>query len=286
MIGLLAILLLAPGVANETADDLLAKGKALLEASKPAEAAVYLDRALKLIGHQQAAAYPLYLRAKVYSGDNQVQKAAAALEESVALDPSLAEAWSDLGMARKLLLNDRGALAAFQRAVHLDADDAVAQYRLGAEYLRQDKPADAVGPLQEAYRVNPEDQSTLNSLQIALRRSGRNDEAEKIKAQLAGVLRKRDQFSQDALNAVRINNEGAALEKTGDFRAAVDKYRQALGLYPQHVGIRVNYAVALLRLGQWTEGLTELREALNRDPGNAHIKAVLDDALAQAPVKR
>jgi len=282
MIGLLAILLLAP----DTADDLLARGKALLEASKPAEAAVYLDRALKLIGHQQAAAYPLYLRAKVYSGDNQVQKAAAALEESVALDPSLAEAWSDLGMARKLLLNERGAIAAFQRAVHLDADDAVAQYRLGAEYLRQDKPADALGPLQEAYRVNPEDQSTLNSLQIALRRSGKNEEAEKIKAQLAEVLRKRDQFSQDALKAVRINNEGAALQKTGDLRAALDKYREALGLYPQHVGIRVNYAVALLRLGQWTEGLTELREALNRDPGNAHIKAVLDDALAQAPVKR
>lgn len=276
---ILAILWLA----LQPAPELLARGKALLEASKPAEAAVYLDRALKLIGHRQAAAYPLYLRAKVYSGDNQTQKAAAALEESVALDPLLAEAWSDLGMARKLLLNDRGALTAFQQAVHLDADDAVAQYRLGAEYLRQDKPADAVGPLQQAYRVNPEDQSTLNSLQIALRRSGKNEEAEKIKAQLAEVLRKRDQFSQDALKAVRINNEGAALEKTGDRRAALEKYREALGLYPQHVGIRVNYAVALLRLGQWTEGLTELREALNREPGNAHIKAVLDDALAQAP---
>jgi tetratricopeptide (TPR) repeat protein len=186
-------------------------------------------------------------------------------------------------MVRKLLRNDRGALAAFQHAVHLDADDAVAQYRLGAEYLRQDKPADAVGPLQEAYRVNPEDQSTLNSLQIALRRSGRNQEAEKIKAQLAELLRKRDQFSQDALRAVRINNEGAALQKTGDLRAALEKYREALGLYPEHVGIRVNYAVALLRLGQWTEGLTELHEALNRDPGNGRIKAVLDDALAQAP---
>ena len=279
---ILAVLLLA----LQPAPELVAQGKALLEASKPAEAAVYLDRALKLIGHQQAAAYPLYLRAKVYSRDNQTQKAAAALEESVALDPSLAEAWSDLGMARKLLRNEPGALAAFQRAVHLDADDAVAQYRLGAEYLRQDKPADAVHPLQEAYRVNPEDQSTLNSLQIALRRSGKNEEAEKIKAQLAEVLRKRDQFSQDALKAVRINNEGAALEKTGDRRAALEKYREALALYPQHVGIRVNYAVALLRLGQWTEGLTELREALNRDPGNAHIKAVLDDALAQAPVKR
>jgi tetratricopeptide (TPR) repeat protein len=281
MIGapLLAILLLG----LQSAQDLVDKGRALLEASKPTEAAVYLDRALKLLGHQQAAAYPLYLRAKVYSGDNDVQKAAAALEESVALDPSIVEAWSDLGMARKLLRNDSGALAAFQRAVRLDADDAVAQYRLGAEYLRQDKPAAAVGPLQEAYRVNPEDQSTLNSLQIALRRSGRNEEAEKVKAQLAEVLRKRDQFSQDALKAVRINNEGAALQKTGDLRAALDKYREALGLYPEHVGIRVNYAVALLRLGQWTEGLNELHEALNRDPGNARIKAVLDDALAQAP---
>jgi tetratricopeptide (TPR) repeat protein len=273
---LLAILLFG-------AQDLVAEAKALLEASKPAEAAGYLDRALKLFGHTQAAAYPLYLRAKVYSGDNQTQKAAAALEESVALDPLLAEAWSDLGMARKLLRNDGGALAAFQRAVRLDADDAVAQYRLGAEYLRQDKPAAAVGPLEEAYRVNPEDQSTLNSLQIALRRSGKNEEAEKIKAQLAEVLRKRDQFSQDALKAVRINNEGAALQKTGDLRGALDKYREAVGLYPEHAGIRVNYAIALLRLGQWTEGLNELHETLNRDPGNATAQAVLTDALAQAP---
>jgi tetratricopeptide (TPR) repeat protein len=276
---LLAILLPAP----DTADDLVAKARTLLEASKPAEAAGYLDRALKLLGASQAAAYPLYLRAKVYSGDSQTQKAAAALEESVALDPSLAEAWSDLGMTRKLLGNDSGALAAFQRAVRLDADDAVAQYRLGAEYLRQDKPAAAVAPLNEAYRVNPDDQSTLNSLQIALRRSGKNDEAEKIKAELGELLRKRDQFSQDALKAVRINNEGAALQKTGDLRAALDKYREAVGLYPEHVGIRVNYAIALLRLGQWTEGLNELHEALNRDPGNANTKAVLDDALAQAP---
>src|SRR4051812_32103524 len=102
---LLAVFLLA----QDTADDLVAKTKTLLEVSKPAEAAAYLDRALKLLAHQQAAAYPLYLRAKVYSADNQTQRAAAALEESVVLDPSLAEAWSDLGMVRKLLRNDHGA---------------------------------------------------------------------------------------------------------------------------------------------------------------------------------
>ncbi|HEY6991070.1 MAG TPA: tetratricopeptide repeat protein [Bryobacteraceae bacterium] len=285
MIGtsLLAVLLLVRQQASENTDDLLAKAKALLEASKPDEAAPYLDRALKLLGHRQAAAYPLYLRAKVFSYGNQIQKAAAALEECVALDPSIAEAWSDLGTARKLSGNDTGALAAFQHAVGLDPEDAVAQYRLGAEYLRHNKPAAAVRPLQAAYKLNSEDQSTLNSLQTALRRTGRTAEADKIKAQLDQVLRKRDQFSQDALKAIRINNDGAALEKTGDLRAALEKYREALKLYPEHVGIRVNYAVALLRLGQWTEGLEELHEALRRDPENGRIKAALDDALAQAP---
>jgi hypothetical protein len=45
----------------------------------------------------------------------------------------------------------------------------------------------------------------------------------------------------------------------------------------------VNYAVALLRLGEWTAGLDELHGALQRDPENAHIRALLTDALAQAP---
>lgn len=279
----LAVLLLARQPTVGSADDLLAKAKALLEASKPDEAAPYLDRALKLLGQKQAAAYPLYLRAKVFSHDNQIPQATAALEESVRLDPLIAESWSDLGMARKLSGNDSGALSAFRRAVGIDPEDAVAQYRLGAEYLRQDQPGAAVGPLQAAYKLNPEDQSTLNSLQTALRRTGKTAEADKIKAQLAEILRKRDQFSQNALKAIRINNDGSALEKSGDLRAALEKYREALQLYPEHVGIRVNYAVALLRLGQWTEGLDELHEALNRDPNNAQIKAALEDALAQAP---
>ncbi len=82
---------------------------------------------------------------------------------------------------------------------------------------------------------------------------------------------------------MRLNNEGAAAEKSGDLRTALAKYREASQLYPEHVGIRVNYAVALLRLGQWTTGLDELHEALLRDPENQKIKATLKDALVQAP---
>ena len=71
----------------------------------------------------------------------------------------------------------------------------------------------------------------------------------------------------------------------GGLNAAVRKYRSALELDPAHNGIRVNLAVALLRTGQWKEGLELMRDAMRRDPNNATLKAALDDALQQAPVE-
>jgi tetratricopeptide (TPR) repeat protein len=258
-------------------------GLVLVEAGEFAAAAPHLDRAIRILGRTPDAAYPHYLRAKIYAAENNGQKAIAELNRAVSLRPDFAEAWSDLGVARKNILDDAGALAAEKRAVELNPADAIAQYRLGAEYLRQDQPQLAVDPLEKAYRLNPEDQSTLNALHTALRLNGKTDEANRVKQKLTELLRKRDQMSANALKAVKLNNEGAALEKAGDLRNALEKYGQALDLYPSHVPIRVNYAVALLRLGQWTEGLNQLHEALERDPGNAKIQAAFDDALKQAP---
>jgi tetratricopeptide (TPR) repeat protein len=258
-------------------------GLVLAEAGEFDASADHLNRAIKAMGHTADAAYPHYLLAKACTAQNKVKEAAAQLQQAVVLRPDFAEAWSDLGAARKTLLDDAGALAAMKRAVELKPADAVAQYRLGAEYLRQNQAHLAVVHLQAAYRLNPEDQSTLNALQSALRQDGQTEEANKVRRALADLLHQRDEARQNALSAVRINNEGAELQKSGDLRGAMEKYREALRLAPEHVGIRVNYAVALLRLGQWTEGLTQLHDALARDPNNAQIAAALKDAMAQAP---
>ncbi|MFB3779759.1 MAG: tetratricopeptide repeat protein, partial [Bryobacteraceae bacterium] len=142
---------------------------------------------------------------------------------------------------------------------------------------------DAVTHLQAAYRLRPKDQSTLYSLQLALRQDGRLEEARRIRDELAEVLRGIDKESQDAFTALRLNNEGASLEKEGNLRGALEKYRAAVDLDPGHAGFRVNYGAALVRLGQWSEGLAQLREALRRDPGNARLKAALDAVLEEAP---
>lgn len=257
----------------------------LLEAAENAAAAGHLDIAIKIFGASADAAYPHYLRAKIYTEQNEIEKAAAGLQRAVALRPDFAEAWSDLGQARKTLLDDDGAFAAFQRSVELDAADAISQYRLGAEYLRRGDAGEAVRHLRESYRLNPRNQSTLHSLQLALRQDGKSEEAARVKEELAVLLRQIDQESQAAFGALQLNNEGAALEKSGNLRGALEKYRQAVALDPEHAGFHMNFGVALLRLGQWKEGLAELRDAARRDPDSALIKTALQDALEQAPVE-
>ena len=260
-------------------------GQSLLESGEMDGAAAHLDRGIALLGHSADAALPLYLRAKIDAEKGQTADAVRALERAVALRPDFGEAWSDLGAARKAMLDDAGALSAFERAVAFNPHDAVAQTRLGEQLLTAGKSHDAVPHFEEAVRLAPTDQSALNGLQRALRDDGRTAEAGEIKKKLEQLLRAKDRSDQNSLVAVRLNNEGADLEKSGDLPGAAEKYRKALELDPGHNGIRVNLAVALLRLGQWKEGLAQLQEALKRDPDNSLLKAAWEDALTQAPVE-
>jgi tetratricopeptide (TPR) repeat protein len=260
-------------------------GLMLVEAGEFDAAAPNLDSAIALMKRDPESALPRYLRAKIETQRNEFEKATVDLQEAIGLRPDFAEAWSDLGQARKMLRDDDGALAAFERSAALAPGNAVTQYRLGAEYLRRGRAHDAVLHLQAAQRLKPDDQATLYSLQMALREDGQPAEATRVKEKLAEVLRRIDEESQRAFAALGSNNEGAALEKAGDIRGAVEKYRAAVRLDPTHVGMRVNLAVALLRLGEWAEGLAELRESARRDPRNAKVQAALADALEQAPAE-
>ena len=260
-------------------------GLILVQADEFAAAGKHLDHALALLGNSEDAAFPHYLRAKVYTKENEVERAGAELNKAVSLRPDFAEAWSDLGEARKALLDNAGALAAFQRAVDADPENSVARYRLGSEHFYRGEVRQAVTHLEKAFRLDPQNQSTLYVLQLALRRDGQDERAGYIKEQLTKLIRERDRASQQAMVALQMNNEGAALEKAGNLREAMEKYRAALALDPAHVGIRTNFAVVLLRLGQWSQGIAELREALRRDPGNPSLQQALDDALSQAPAR-
>jgi tetratricopeptide (TPR) repeat protein len=254
----------------------------LLSRDDVSSAGRHLDQAIPLLGDKPEAAYARYLRAKVYIGLRDPARAAGELEKTLALAPDLAEAWSDLGEARRILGDDAGSLAAFRRAVSLDPDDAVAQTRLGAKLLDSGEAHEAVEHLEAGVRSDPRNQTALNALQRALRQDGQTERADAVKRKLAELLRDRDRDDEKLVAAMELNNRGAELESRGDVKGALEKYRAAARLQPEHVGIQVNLAVALLKLGNWNEGISQMRDALRRDPGNTQLEKALDDAIAQA----
>jgi len=258
-------------------------GRVLLEFREFDAAASHLDLAIESLGQDSDAATAHYLRAKIYTEHGDAGQTAKELEKALAIRAAFPEAWSDLGEARKSLGDHPAATAAFRKAVHLAPNDSVAQFRLGEEYLAQHQPQLAVEPLRQAHRLTPQDHSILNALQKALRQDGQSKEADEIKQELATLLARDEADSEIDMKAVRLNNEGARLQKAGDLQGAVEKYSAAAKLSPGNVPIRVNYAVAMLRLGKWTDGLNELHESLLMDPNNTKIRAALRDALAQAP---
>jgi tetratricopeptide (TPR) repeat protein len=258
-------------------------GMILAQTEELAPAAEHLDFAISKLGATPDSARAHYLRAKVYTDLSQVERAKAELQVAVKIAPDFAEAWSDLGEARKTLLDDAGALSAFQRAVALSPSDPVALARLGNELYRQGKMKAAIVELDQASRINPKDQTTLNILQAALRADGQTARADQVKADLVAVLRERDQSTQHEFAAIRLHEDGGKLAKAGDLQGALDKYRRGVELAPENVGIRVDLAMALLRAGQWKEGLSQLAESMQRRPGDPVLKAAWDDALRQAP---
>jgi len=258
----------------------------LAQAGELTAAGDHLDRAIKLQGDVAAAAQTHYLRAKIWGAQNQIDKSIDELEKSIQLRPEYAEAWSDLGGMRRLSLDSDGAVQALEKAVALNPHDSTAQYRLGQVFLQDGETAKALDHLKIALLGDPSDVAALYSLDRALRKAGKLEEAKPIEKQLAELRAKSDRASTVALAASRLNDEGIAMEKSGDVRAALAKYRAALDLDPTGTGFQLNYGLALCRLGRWEDAIAELREVLRLDQNNQEAAKALYIAIDQAKVQR
>jgi len=254
----------------------------LAQAGELAAASDHLDRAMELQGNHPKAAYAHYLKAKIWGAQDQMDKAMVELQWAVRLRPDYAEAWSDLGGMRRLALDSAGAIEALQKAVALKPDDALAQYRLGQLYLQDGHAFKAVEHLKQALFYAPNDRATLYNLMLALRKAGRSEEARPIEKRMAELQDQSARASEVGFDASDLNSEGIQLERSGDIQAALAKYRAALDLDPTGFGFRLNYALALCRLGRWQDGIVELREVLRLDPDNADAAKALYIAVDKA----
>ena len=120
---------------------------------------------------------------------------------------------------------------------------------------------------------------------LALRKAGQVEQAKPIEKRIAELQQQSDRASEVGFAASGLNSEGIQLEKSGDVRGALAKYRAALDLDPTGYGFRLNYALALCRLGRWRDGIVELREVLRVDPDNAEAMKAFYIAIDKARVR-
>jgi tetratricopeptide (TPR) repeat protein len=242
-------------------------------------AADHFSRAIDLAGDPADRARYYYLRGRIYRQQDSPLEAAKDFEQAIKLRPNYEEAYLELGMTRADLGNDAGALPAFEKAVSLAPEDAGARYQLGTAYLRAGQPQAAAEHLRAAARMQPDDRDTLYALVRALRASGRTEEAEPLMQRLAEEAQRQALHEPDILKAGELNNAGIALEKQGNYTAALEKYRAALQISPQEISFRKNLALALCRLERWREAVAELEKVLQAAPGDPDATKALYIAL-------
>lgn len=190
----------------------------------------------------------------------------------------------------------RDPVALFGRALAVSSANPVAATNLGDALVRAGRHAEAIEPLREAVRLNPDYALARHNLGVALAETGKSDEAEaQFRAALAlndgmavahrglaGLLRVRGELAEAERHYRRaaglgppeaglLNDLAVTLQAQGDFAGAIPLYRQALALRPAAVDTRLNLALALQSAGAGEEALAQLDRARELEPDRATV---------------
>lgn len=155
----------------------------------------------------------------------------------------------------------------FSRTLAVNPRSDAAHANLGAELLRRGQYEEALVHIDEARRLNPDNDTEKVSLNrgLTLLNLGRVDEA--IEAYEATL----DRFPQCHLAHL---NLCAAYFQKQDWEKTIEHSRAGLSADPQNFPARFNLALALERKGQAEEAIAELRTLLDYWPNQfeAHMK--------------
>ncbi|WP_413200335.1 tetratricopeptide repeat protein [Nostoc piscinale] len=292
------------------ADIWLEHGRALAAISKPEQAAVSYQFAVKLIPNYALA---LASQSASFNKLGKFKEAQAAAEQALQGDSrwgdvSPALAWQERGIALAGLGNYEEGLASIERAIALNPNYAEAWNNRAATQWYLGRYSDAIASSDRATEINPKyAQAWFNKGRIlktldrysaslaaynkALENVGKFTDQSLIaniwanRSVVLWHLSRNQEALVSADRAIGINpnlpqgwyNRGIVLFNLARYNEAINAYNQASTLAPMDANILAGKGVALLRLGKLEDAVNTFTATLQLDPKNAL-------ALANQPI--
>jgi len=169
--------------------------------------------------------------------------------------PLLGGAWLALGVA--LESQGKPSLAALNRALRLEPENAVALCNLGAAEQRQGQTEKAISRYRQALINDP-------NLAIALYNMGLGYQILGSTTEAVDAFRQAIEIQPDYFDAYL--QLGLLEQYLGHAQAAVDTYRQAIKYNADSPMIFYNMGLGLQSLGQLDEAIEQYKKALNLGP--------------------
>jgi serine/threonine-protein kinase len=223
---------------------------------------------------------PYVTLARMSAMQGQISVARQQVQKALAIDPHGAEAYgSALAEIDQADGRTQDAIAAAQKAIDLDPNDARWPVRLGVIYFHNGKMEEAAGDFEKAVEIDPQNSSAFYDLGLARTQLGQFDEARKDLEKVLSI-----QPDPDAYTAL-----GSLLELQGRYDEAVKMDQEAIALQPGDYQVWGNLGSAYLWSGDHENAIkayskaTELAEAQRaRTPDDTLLIVQLGDYYASS----
>jgi len=258
-----------------TAVEWFYKAGALWDGGKytdPKKAIEYLNNAIKL---QPDLAEAYSNRGIAYSNLGQQQRAIEDYNEAIRLKPNDAEAYYNRGNAYRKLGRYQRAIEDYNEAIRLKPDLAEAYYNRGKAYSILGQKQRAIEDFNETIRLKPHDADAYVNRGVAYADLGQKQRAIKDYNEAIRLKPK---------DALAYNNRGVAYADLGQYQRAIEDFNEAIRLQPVLAEAYSNRGIAYSNLGQKQRAIEDFNETIRLKPNDAKVyynRGIAYDNLGQ-----
>ena len=241
-----------------TADVLAAYARALAATQQFSRAVAKIKEAIEASPHNAELHDEL---GSIYAQRKDWPNAKQAFDDALAIDPNLAMAHLHLGLALEAL-QQPGAVEELTRANQLAPQKAIIALELGKALAADGHDDQAIPLLQRAMELDPGSTAATYQLGLAFQRENNVKDALSLLQKAAAA---------ESRNAEILTNYGMALCQAQRAKDAVPILQRAVTLAPDSATAHENLAAAYIQLSQFEDAIAQSREALKLSPNVSQL---------------